>query len=336
MPNFDGGHYFLTVLAPVRNDTVPDGNGTPVSCEQALRDALACLPTALQSAPTIATDLNSPFSRDLRTHFARFSVISDVVYNGRTPTDAILNALKGVNPILPQPVDRLTCPFLLFALDFDAANGTDAERDEYLKGLWPRMEAELRAVFQYCVGFDKVTDAASFADYIAKCQIETTMSFNDYWITPPPLPTFNVKFWGSVVGLAAVVFLASLVVWLFGLFGANTADWWVTSLLPSWTGWGGIVLISFIATGVLIWLAYRSVLSAGEKPFPKAPNSDLKSVLKAVYLQQQFTDFAIANQGRSVEDLHAAFARFLDRNKPSDLDAPTQTPGVLRSPSGGV
>jgi hypothetical protein len=252
MPNFDGGHYFLTVLAPVRAGTATTDDSVPISCEQALRGELARLPTALQSRQSAPTGLNSPFARNKRTHFVRFSVINDVIYNGRDPSDAILNAINKVNPILPQPVDRLTSPFMLVSFDFDAASGADGERDGYLSELWSEASEELGAIFQYCFGFDTVSDGASFAAYIAKCQVETTMPFNDYWTTPPPLPVFNVKPWGIVIGLGAVVFVISLLIWLCGHFGGDVATWWISMILPPWLSWGGLTLIGLGATILFI------------------------------------------------------------------------------------
>ena len=69
----------------------------------------------------------------------------------------------------------------------------------------------------------------------------------------------------------------------------------------------------------------------GGKRLPTAPDSDLRSILKALYLQQNFVNFAIKNQGASDEDLHANFGKFLKEHKPQDLDSPTQDPGVIRS-----
>jgi hypothetical protein len=326
MPNFDGGHYFLTMLAPVRNDDVVTEAGEHVSYEQSLRMTLATLPTALQSQPSIETGINSPFARNGKTHFARFSVINNPAYNGRTPSDPILNAIDGTNPINPQPVDVIGSPFLLLSLDFDAADGSTSTRDSYLTELWEQMGDELRVIFEHCYGFKMVTDAAGFCRYVDACQLETTMSFNDYWITPPPLPVFPTKFWGFVIGIPALATVISLVMWLFEAFGANTG-----SLLGDGWSWGGLTLIGLGITALMIYLAYRSVMKAGAKPFPTAPNSDLKSVLKAIYLQQRFVDFVIDNQGKPADELHKAFGAFLAANKPSDLDTPTQTPGVLAS-----
>ena len=58
MPNFDGGHYFLTVLAPLKNDTIVDDEGRHRSRPDMLRDILGCLPTAQQceSGPDMQAD----------------------------------------------------------------------------------------------------------------------------------------------------------------------------------------------------------------------------------------------------------------------------------------
>ena len=76
-------------------------------------------------------------------------------------------------------------------------------------------------------------------------------------------------------------------------------------------------------------IMYFAVMREGNKPFPTAPDSDLKSILKALYLQQQFIDFTKHNQGVDDITLQKNFGEFLDRCKPADLDDPTQRPGVI-------
>src|SRR5665213_2810153 len=150
MPNLDGGHYFLTVLAPIDNRGVIDHDGMRNSPVHMVREALETLPTALQSPATEETGLNSPFSRNTRTHFARFAVLDDVFYNGRNPVDSIVSALAGPSPMQAQPVDHLTCPYLLFVADFDPDGAGAAEPRAYLEALWDVMPEELKAVFVYC------------------------------------------------------------------------------------------------------------------------------------------------------------------------------------------
>jgi hypothetical protein len=67
------------------------------------------------------------------------------------------------------------------------------------------------------------------------------------------------------------------------------------------------------------------------EPFPTAPRSDLRSVLKALYLQQNFIDFMIDSQGCDSQALQAKFLQFVGRHQPSSVDSPTQTPGSIPS-----
>ena len=114
-----------------------------------------------------------------------------------------------------EQADHLPYAYLIFVCDFDAASGSEnAELDGYLRGLWKTMGQELREIFIFCEGFkSKVTDAASFAAYIASCQLETTMSFNDYYADTPSLPAWPEKIflWAGV---------ASLLVMGLGLLGS--------------------------------------------------------------------------------------------------------------------
>ncbi len=313
MPNFDGGHYFLTVLAPIRGDIVVDGEGRHRSRPDMLREILGCLPTAEQSEHRPEMDAESPFMRNKKTHLARFVVINDVLYNGRAPSDAILSKLgSGSSLIVPGPVDRLNRAYLLFAADIDAKSGDDSELVAYLTELWNAMGTELRAIFEHCEKFsDNVKDAASFCVYIKECQLETTMPFNDYWAdglkaTNPPLKR---------ILLAVLVALAACGLWL----GYGQWSWW---------GW---ILAVVTVPALTLGFAYAFVMIRGGKPFPAAEHSDLKSILKALYLQQNFVNFVVQNQGVADDDLHANFAAFLDKHRPQDLDSPTQEPGVLRS-----
>ena len=151
MPNFDGGHYFLTVLAPIRTDVLVPAGGVTCSPVSAVFHALATLPTALQSPVTQAIGINSPFSRNRRTHFARFAVLTDVVFNGRIGADSIHVAISGTNSTVAQPVDELNCPYLMFTADFDARSGEESELRSYLDELWRTMETELRDIFDACL-----------------------------------------------------------------------------------------------------------------------------------------------------------------------------------------
>src|SRR5712672_2045338 len=309
MPTFDGGHYFLTALIPVRTDVMNDGRAV-TSPVHALRKQLSMIPTAAETPSRGGGQ--SPFARNRRNHFARFVIIDDVAYNGRLGQSTALNAINQVNLTVAQPQDHLKNPFLVFVADFDAKSGSDAERDSYLVELWNTAGQDLREIFRFCQGFDsRVTDGTTFAAYMADCQIETTMSFNDYYADPPALPMWPADMykWPVIVSGGAL---------LLGL-GATL-----------------LLLVGAVALGLIVLTAYMSVMAAGGKPFPSAQDSDLPTVLKALHLRSAFTRFVIDSQmqaagtdAASAQKLYDEFKSFVAVNKPHNLDAPTQAPGVI-------
>ena len=307
MPNLDGGHYFFTALLPIDNRGIVEHGDFKSSPVHMVRDALEALPTALQSPASEAIAIQSPFARSLRTHFVRLFVLDAPHFNGRDPADSILSAIERTDLLAPGPSDRLACPWLIFIGDFDPAG---EEPRAWLEELWNVARPELTSIFDYCYGFDAGFDAAAFASFVIKGQVETTMPFNDYWITPPPLPT--LRLWAL-----AIPPLLGLV--LGGAIGWMAAGWWLA------------VPLALLLAAVAVFLDYETVMRAGARPFPAAPNSTLRDVLKALYLQQAFARFAAAHQGDPPATLRAAFADFVATMRPDDLAGPTQPPGIVRS-----
>jgi hypothetical protein len=330
MPNFDCGTYFLTTLVPIRTDTIPDSSGTSgVSPIHELRRAISALPTALQSP---FSKRQSPLARSKRLHFSRLVVIDDVAYVGRSPINALLTVLTElflppalhINPVNPQPQDHLSNPFLLFSADFDAASGDDSERDSFLIDLWDKAQEELKSVFKYCYDFEnQVHDGPSFARYVARCQIETTMPFHDYFMDGVPLSALpEIPNWKLLAAFFGPGFLGfALVYW--GFFGGEPSFFHTLFALVAGAIVGGAV-------------EYVMVTKAGVKPYPPAPSSTLPEVLKALHVRKNFTRFVIDNQLLSVsedaasqQELYDRFAAFAAANKPNDVDGPTQEPGVV-------
>ena len=355
MPDFDGGHYFLTVLAPILpTSTVEPFLGRAVSHEHQLAEKLARLGTGQQtikSAPVGDDAFRSPFSRNTINHLTRFVIIEDPAFNGRVSEDLIVGAVKGVltkkstDPLIPQPVDRLTTPFLLFAAELDAP-GDGVEAGEaglraYTDALWATMQGDLRDVFSHCWGFEHVDTADRFHAYIKRCQIETTMPFNDYWanglvaeLQVLGLADVKVPFGPTIAavlatGAAKLLWLGAL---LFTLWCAAT--WRIGPRIHTVAEialWGPLIVIALLGLVVLaIYQLYRWVMVSGAKPFPRAPGSDLPTVLKSLFIQQNFTRFAIEAQGLSDAELQARFGGFLGAVQPSG-PAPTQPPGEVRS-----
>ncbi len=332
MPNFDTGHLFLTFLTPIKGGSTRDLSGVQVSHEQMIRMTLALLPTALQSPATQKIGLNSPFARNRQTHLCRLFVLEDAIYNGRNPKNALAMSIMGEDPIQPQAVDRLNAAYLVFVADIDAVitpgdplpttldtAGEDAARDAWARRLWETMEPELRALYGNCHGFDDVTDGPGFAGYLARCQIETTMPFNDYWVPGVDLPKLPARALAALVGLPL---LLTLVAVLCGLFGIAAIP------LLGWAPWVA-VFTGLALTAIAIVLAIRFVTARGMRPMPPGRHADLPSVLKSLYLQQAFADFVIDQQGATDAALHSAFGDFLARHRPSEKMAPSQAPGVI-------
>jgi hypothetical protein len=313
MPNFDGGHYFLSVLIPIRTDIEQNADGCWRSHVDMLREDLALLPTAKQNRVSRYAALNSPFARNTLNHLARFVVIDDVVFNGRVSGNALVDRVRNLNPLTPQPVDRLKCSYLFFGVDIDAQSGDDSALRRYTDALWDTMQDELCAVLRHCLAFEeRVRDADGFFRYIKACQVETTMPFNDYWADGLPAKNMNLLPLLVLPGLAAFVAVLGFVLHLFDM------DGWI---------WISLAALA-VTVGLGARLYYRLVDKA-QAPLPTAPSSDLPSVLKAIYLQQHFTDFVIAQQGADDEALYAAFRAFADTHKPGDVSGPTQPPGVI-------
>ncbi len=93
------------------------------------------------------------------------------------------------------------------------------------------------------------------------------------------------------------------------------------------------LLILVLVVAIAAWLAYHYFMNKGLKPFPTAPNSDLPSILKSLFLQQHLTRLAIETQGLGPAELHARFGAFLKAAKPDDLTGPTQAAGECHAPA---
>ncbi|MEM1075263.1 MAG: hypothetical protein AAF665_16295 [Pseudomonadota bacterium] len=333
MPDLDSGHYFLTTLAPIRDSGAERHDHG--SYTQAVRIALAKMPSALQSPATQKIGVNSPFARNTRTHLARMFVINDVIYNGRVGKNALSASLSGDDPAQAQPVDRLNTSYLAFCADIDAVEEDGAPlpdaltptqqkrvRDAYAKKLWETMEPELRDVYNNCEGFDGIETGEDFAAYLNKCHVETTMPFHDYYLELPKFHRLPLKLLIAAVGLPALLMVIALFLLIIGVsempvIGGNTFV---------------VFLLGLALTLIAVFVAGSYALRNGDKPLPPAKYDDLPSVLKSLYLQQRFSDFVIDTQGEEPEALHAKFGQFLEDNKPSDRSAPTQDPGVVAGP----
>jgi hypothetical protein len=104
----------------------------------------------------------------------------------------------------------------------------------------------------------------------------------------------------------------------------------VVSLVGGVSGWTALLLFVILLIVTILWI-YRRILIAGSIPFPAAPRTDLRSILKSLYLQRQFIRFMIKNQAASPKILKTAFAEFIALHNPGDVAFPTQSPGGIPS-----
>ena len=149
MANEFGDSYGLTCLCPIMNgqaDPLADGIVDLASYDKITRRRIQTLPL----------NEHSPFAQVPNTYFARLFILNDVFFQ------------QGDN----IKRDHLKSKYLVFTSNFHG------KLESYLAGMWNSSEQDIRNIWQYTVGFDKVNDATSFTEYIKKCQLTTTLFFN--------------------------------------------------------------------------------------------------------------------------------------------------------------
>jgi hypothetical protein len=207
MANKSGNAYALTLLCPILQ-------GLPKKSPEGMNDQTYADLIRYQ-LQQLAVNEESPMARVPNTYLSRLFVLNDVPYQGR-----------------PAILEHLKSNYLVFSSNFHG------ELEDYLTGMWNALEREIRAILQYCVGFDRVTNVATFIEYVKACQVTTTFFFN----------------------------------------------------------------------------------GSSDEP--------LAAQLKGLYLKQEFSRFAFANQGKSPADLQAAFRAFVTRTQPANLARPTWKAGA--------
>ena len=134
--NRSGQAYGLTVLTPILEDRV---------------SALAA------HLDTFGPQDASPLARVAGTHFARWVIIEDVVYEGGR-----------------QRRDNLKASRLLFTSNFDGPLGG------YLEALRSELGDDADAVWGHCAGYPGRADAAAFAAYFRTHQVQSALFFGAY------------------------------------------------------------------------------------------------------------------------------------------------------------
>jgi hypothetical protein len=72
----------------------------------------------------------------------------------------------------PAKLDKLQSKYLVFSANLHGDLNT------YLTGMWNSISDTVKDIWSDCIGFDKVNSAATFVEYIKKCQVTTTFFFN--------------------------------------------------------------------------------------------------------------------------------------------------------------
>ena len=144
MANEFGDSYGLTCLCPIMNgqtDPLADGIVDLASYDKITRRRIQTLPL----------NEHSPFAQVPNTYFARLFILNDVFFQ------------QGDN----IKRDHLKSKYLVFTSNFHG------NLESYLEGMWNSSEQDIRNIWQYAVGFDKVNDATSFtlSNPTAYCQI---------------------------------------------------------------------------------------------------------------------------------------------------------------------
>jgi hypothetical protein len=276
----------------------------------------------------------SPFTGSLRTHLLRFAILDDAIFNGRPPSDTLLSqAGLRPKPTDPDPADLLPCAYLMFTADFDAVmtpgeklkdSLTPAEqdrvRDDWAREIWGLAEQELREIFRNCQEFDneKIRNGDDFARYLARCQVETFMPFNDYYIDPPKVKLLPVKAIAAAIGAPLIAAILAFLAWVTGA--------------ETWMGYppGQAALVALLLTVAAVYGGYRFAMAHGQKPWPAAEFGDLPSVLKGLYIQQKFAGFVTRSYDMTPAELRASFGGFVAEHAPEQVLDKTQPPGVVR------
>jgi hypothetical protein len=135
--NVSGQAYSLTVLTPIIDGHEPK---------------LAQYLDGLQSGD------QSPLAGVHGTHFARWVVIGDVIYQGPDQGER----------------DHLEHARLLFTSNFDG------QLDPYLEGLRTGLGDSADTIWGHCIGYPGRDDARAFADYLRHHQIDSSLFFAAY------------------------------------------------------------------------------------------------------------------------------------------------------------
>ncbi len=161
--NISGKAYALTMLCPIKPGV--EGNA---DFGDVMRDKLEAWNELRQS----------PMARVPNTYLCRYYILDDV-YTESLPGAGIWDTLSDIWPVLSKKSrlealpyeEHLQSSYLVFS------SNLHGDLEPYLQGMWHHAEHDVRSVWQYCYGFEKVTDASSFVAYAKRCQLDASLFF---------------------------------------------------------------------------------------------------------------------------------------------------------------
>ncbi len=170
MANTWGKAYGLSVLSPIKT-----GNVDGISYADIVRDRLN----------DWGVNELSPMAKVPNTYLCRYFVLDDVFSQSLAGPDFFYTPLSilslgsnaGSDPNSARmralaAEDHLKNKYIVFTANFYG------DLDEWLTDMWHAISPEIKRIWEFCWGFDRVMDAAAFVDYIKKCQLETTLFFS--------------------------------------------------------------------------------------------------------------------------------------------------------------
>ena len=161
--NISGAAYALTLLCPVK----PEFEQNRLYADL-IRDQLEVW----------NTHEVSPLSKVPNTYLCRFFVLDDI-YTESLPGASIWDSLSDFRIVQSnkQRLKALPCTDHLQSRYLVFTSNLHGDVDTYLAGMWQNMQDEIKAIWQYCYGFEVVNDAASFVAYALKCRMDTSLFF---------------------------------------------------------------------------------------------------------------------------------------------------------------
>lgn len=147
--NTSGQAYWLSVMTPI------------------LRGHESTLARRLDA---FGSGAQSPLAAVPGTHFGRWVILTDVVYEGK-----------------PEKRDHLELARLLFTSSFDGAPGA------YIEALRTGLGAQADAIWEACVGYPGSADAGAFAAYLRRHQIQNALFFAAYGALTVPEVTRGLE-----------------------------------------------------------------------------------------------------------------------------------------------